>query len=262
MSNDGRTIRAVGITSRLLDALAAKPSAGVTELADELGIAKSAVYNHLNTLREHNYVAKEDGRYNLSLTYVSLAETVKNRLGFYDVLVDETERLAEETGEVAQFALEEQAQLVYLHRANGENAVELLTDTGSSEMFHCTGLGKVILANLPDERVEAVLTEQGLTERTGNTITDRSALEAELDRIRDRGYAIDNEEAVDGLRCVAAPTVLGGRATMGAVSISGPVRRMTDERIESELVPKVLQAANVVELISKISESDVSTTRQ
>ena len=259
MSNDGRTIRAVGITCRLLDALETRPGTGVTELADDVGVSKSAVYNHLNTLREHNYVVKEDGRYKLSLTYVSMAETVKNQLGFYDVVIDETEELAKETGEVSQFALEEQAQLVYLHRANGENAVSLLTDTGSSEMFYCTGLGKVILANLPQERVGSILDEQGLTERTENTITDRSTLRAELDQVRDRGYAIDDEEAINGLRCVAAPVMLSEKETIGAVSISGPARRMSDERIESELVPKLLRAANVVELEAKIGGSDVST---
>lgn len=253
MATEPRTINAVQTTCRLLDALEEKGGAGVTELSNELGIAKSAVYNHLNTLRKQNFVVKEDEEYRLSFTYISKAEHVKKELGYYDAIVKEVEKLASETEEISQYAIEQQGQLVYLYRANGENAINLLTDVGDSEMFHCTGVGKAILANIPEEELEWIIESNGLPERTNKTITSRERLADRLEEIRERGYAIDNEEAVDGLRCVAAPIVTED-GTAGAISISGPVRRMDDEHIETELAPKVLRAANVIELNAKIPE--------
>jgi len=121
-------------------------------------------------------------------------------------------------------------------------------------MFHCTGLGKAILASLPRERAEAIIDAQGMDENTANTITDRDRLFEHLAEVHERGYAIDDEEAIAGLRCVAAPVVASER-TVGAVSVSGPARRMEDARIRDELAPLVLRAANVIELNATISDS-------
>lgn len=252
MVDNRKTVNAVETACTILDVLERLEGAGVTEVADEVDIAKSAVHSHLATLQKMNYVVKRGKTYRLSLRYLSMAELVKEQIGVYDEAVSQVERMAEKSREVSQFAIAEQKHLVYVERCDGPDAVDILTDVGHKEMFHCTGLGKSILANLPRDRVESIIDYHGLEARTDNTITDRTALFEELDAVQDRGYAIDDEETISGLRCVAAPIHVSDSGMTGAVSISGPARRMDNERIETELAPMVLRAANVIELEGNI----------
>jgi len=248
-----KTVDAVETACSILDALERTEGAGVTELAAEVGIAKSAVHSHLTTLRKMNYVVKEGTTYRLGLRYLSMAELVKDQLGVYDTAVDQVETIAEDSGEVSQFAVTEQNRLVYVERVDGPNAVDIRTDVGHQGMFHCTGLGKSILANLTREEITEIIDVHGLERRTENTVTDEEELLAEVRTVRERGYAIDDQEAIAGLTCVAAPVDIPGSETTGAVSVSGPTRRMDDDRIETELAPMVLRAANVIELEANIA---------
>jgi DNA-binding IclR family transcriptional regulator len=93
---------------------------GVTELAEEVGVDKSTVHSHLNTLRRNNLVVKTGTKYRLSLEFIALSEHVKDQIGPYDIITEEVDELAAETGEVAQFATEEQEQVVYVYKSEGE----------------------------------------------------------------------------------------------------------------------------------------------
>jgi DNA-binding IclR family transcriptional regulator len=114
--------------------------------------------------------------------------------------------------------------------------------------LHCTSLGKAILAYLPEERVDEIVDRWGLPARTADTITTREELDAELERIRERGYAQDNGERLSGLRCVAAPITDTDGVAIGAVSVAGPTSRMKGERFESEIPERVQSVANVTEI--------------
>jgi IclR family acetate operon transcriptional repressor len=105
---------------------------------------------------------------------------------------------------------------------------------------HCTGVGKAVLAQLPDKQVRALLARTGLPARTVHTITDVESLLAEVGRIRDRGYAVDDGEQEIGVRCVAVP--VPGTPSPTSISVSGPVARMTEEAIE-QVVPALREAA-------------------
>jgi len=255
MERTPRTVDAVETACELLDVLEEHREAGVTDLARELDVNKSTVYNHLSTLRKRHYVVKEGRSYRLSLRSLSMAETVKQQIGPHDTIVEELDGLVAETGEVAQFAVEEQNRLVYVYKMEGEDAVPVATGVGyvgEKGTFHSTGLGKAILAHLPGERVTEILEQEGMARFTENTITDRDALERELAAIRERGYAVDDGESYTGLRCVAAPVTRDDGEVLGAVSVSGPASRMNDERIESELSTLVVGAANVIDLNTSI----------
>lgn len=255
MSRPGkrRTVQAVETSLEIIEHLRERHGARVTELADELGRSKGTVHSHLTTLLEHEYLVKENGVYRLSLRYIDLGEFVKERLGIYDVVVDELEDLASETKELAQFATEEHGRAVYLYKAHGEKAVQTASTEGKREYLHCISLGKAMLAHLPSERVDEIVDQHGLPQFTDQTITTREELEEELARVRERGYAIDNEEKIDGLRCVAAPVRGNDDEVLGAVSVSGPSSRMTGERFEEELPSKVMRSANVIEINAKFS---------
>lgn len=236
-------------TVRIVETLKEMDGAGVTELADELDLSKGTVHDYLSTLREHNYVVKEGEEYYIGLGFFELGEYARDRLHIYHVAKPEVQKLANETGELANLLYEEHGLGVYLYRARGENAVTLDTHTGKRRYLHNTALGKAILAHMPEERIEEILSHHGLPEETERTITDRDELYAELETVQERGYAYCNQERVEGLQCVAVPLV--SRADghiLGAISIAGPTTRMTDERVKEEILEKLLRAANVIEI--------------
>jgi DNA-binding IclR family transcriptional regulator len=246
--DDGNTVDATRTSLAVVEALVALEDAGVTAVAEEVGLPKSTTHNHLRTLVDEGYAVDEGGRYRPSLQFLRVGERVRDRMRVHRAAEPEVRRLAEETGEVANFAVEERGWGVYLARASGSRAVELDVLPGAHVRLHCTALGKAILAHLPAERVDAVVERHGLPERTDATITDRDELAAALATVRERGYAVDRGERLPGVRCVAAPVLDADGDPLGALSVSGPATRMRGDRFH-EAVPDLLEsAANVVEL--------------
>lgn len=249
---DARTVQAVHKAVAILELLQERNGMGITELASELKLSKATIHHHLSTLLEHELVVKNGTEYRLSLRHLDFGETVKSRLGYYEVVRREVDDIAAETGELAQFATEEHGRAVYLYKAQGEKAVQTASTIGKREYMHCISLGKAILAHLPEERVDEIVDTHGLEGFTDNTITSRAELHENLADVRERGYAIDDEEKIGGLRCVSAP-VLSDSDVLGAVSISGPSSRMRGDRFETELPEVVQRSANVIEINAKFT---------
>ena len=247
-----RTIRGVNISYRILEAIQELDGAGVSEIASHLGHSKSTVHSHLATLEANEMIVKQGGRYRLGLKFLDFAGQVREQIGNYDIVRKELDSTAEKTGEVVQFGIEEHGWVKYLYKAGGERAVVTASKPGSQSPVHSTSLGKAILAFLPEERVEEIVDRRGLPEATPQTITDRNELADELVRTRERGYSLDDEENLEGIRCVAAP-VRDGDDVLGAVSITGPSRRFTLDRLQNEFAEVVQETANVIELNTKYS---------
>lgn len=246
-----RTVQSVQTTIDLVEHLREVGQAGVTELATALDCSKGTIHSHLATLLENEYVVKNGDQYELSLKFIDLGESARSRLDIYDVVTDELDDLAAETGEVAQFATEEHGRAVYLYKAHGDQAVNTASSAGKREYIHCIALGKAMLAQFPDDRVDEIIDRHGLPAQTANTITDRKTLADELRETHERGYAIDDEEMIEGIRCVAAPLTNDG--VVGAISISGPSSRMQGERFRETLPNKLLRSANVIEINAKFA---------
>lgn len=249
----GGMVDAVQTTCEILDILQARKRAGVTEISDEIGMSKGAIHRHLKTLDTFEYIVNENGEYRLSLRYLDMANQVKESVGNHDVITEELRNLATEIGEIAQFATEEHGWVRYVHKANSETGVQTASSAGKREYMHSTALGKAMLAEMTDDRVMEILDRHGMPSKTPSTITEHSTLLDELDVVRDRGYALDNQENIGGLRCVAMPVIDAESNVFGAVSISGPVSRMTDKRIAGELADTLARSTNVIEINSKFS---------
>lgn len=249
---EDRTVQAVETALDIIEILRERGGAGVTELASEMDVSKGTVHTHLATLRERNYVTKEDGAYQLSLKYLDLGQAVREQLSGFDIVRRELDSLAEKTGELAQFATEEHGKAVYLYKSAGENAVQTASSPGTREYMHTISLGKAMLAHMPEDRVDEIVTEHGLQEYTDQTITSPDLLRTQLADIRDRGVAFDEEERFEGIRCVAAPVMAKGKI-FGAVSVSGPAARMQGERYREELPEMVTRSANVIEINAKFA---------
>jgi DNA-binding IclR family transcriptional regulator len=235
-------------TLMIVEALEADGSMRVTELADAVGLGKSVVHNHLTTLQSEGYVRKVGDEYDLSLRFLDVGTTVRRRYPLYDVARETLERLSQTTGENANLMTEERGIGVYLCQLEGDSPLDFWKRAGLRSPLNATALGKAILANLPKERVDEIVAEHGLPAETERTVTDREALDAELAQIRERGYALDDEEHVTGLRCVAAPITDPDGLAIGAISVAGPKGRIKGDRFREKLPERVMSEANVIEL--------------
>lgn len=247
MPTTENTVTATRTSFRILEELKRLDGAGVTDVASALDIPKSTAHNHLQTLLEEGYIVKDEQSYRIGLRFLEFGEYKRNRMQIYETADPEAATLAEETGEMVNVAVEEHGEGVYITRKKGKQAVNVDTYSGKRVKLHCTALGKAILAELPESRVEAILDRHGLPGRTENTITDREELMAELESVREQGYAYDREERILGLRCVAAPVVVDGDV-LAALSVSGPTTRIKGELFHDEIPELLLSAANVVEI--------------
>ncbi|XVH33434.1 IclR family transcriptional regulator (plasmid) [Haloferacaceae archaeon DSL9] len=241
-------VKATRVTIRLLETLRDLEGARVTELANELDYPKSSVHNYLSTLQEQGYVVKRGNEYHLGLQFLELGSFARHQRRIYEVARPEVTSLAQETGELANLLVEEHGQGVYIYRESGHKAVKVDSYTGQRVHLHNTALGKAILAHTPREYVDRIIGKHGLPKTTEKTVTDRDELYRNLDEIRERGIAFDDEERLNGLRCVAAPIRNKNDRVEGAISVAGPSSRFTDDRFEKEIPELVRNAVNIIEL--------------
>jgi DNA-binding IclR family transcriptional regulator len=235
-------------TIKILDALQELGSAGVTELASAVDMNKSTVHNHLSTLKSEDLVVQKDDEYTLGLRLLEFGGRARDQRSLYDIATPEIERLANQTGELANLVVEEYGHGVYLVCEKGDKAVNLDIYPGVRRLLHVTASGKAILAHLPTERIDEIIEHHGLPAKTEQSITDRDVLLDHLEEVREQGFAVDDEEHINGLRCIGTPILSDEGDVLGAVSISVPVTRMDDDQFYNEVPDIVRSATNVIEL--------------
>lgn len=220
----------------------------LAEMNSEFSMSKSTLHNHLSTLVEVGYVRKTGDEYELGLKFLDVGGYLRKRIDLFQVAESEVNKLAAETGELANLTTEEFGRGVYLYRSKGVDAVDLDTYVGLRCYLHNTAFGKAILGHMSESQAEAVLDRHGLPQETPNTVGSREELLSELETIQKQGYAVDDEERLDGLRCVAAPIHDETGTILGTISVSAPTSRMQGETFETVMPNKVRSAANVIEL--------------
>ena len=241
-------IKAVRTMFDVVDGLREFEQTGVSQLADHLGMPKSTVHVYLKTLEEEGYVINDGGRYRSSLRFLELGGDVRQRLSIFQAVRPQVDELSAETGEVANLGVEEGGQRVLLYTSEPSEGVFDNSPVGQYTYMHWTALGKALLAQLSNVRVDEIVDRHGLPRATENTITDRSELFAELDRIRERGYSIEDEERRKGIKALAVPIQYDeDPSPVTAVSISGPKRRIGEAEYD-ELLDAIKNAVNVTEL--------------
>lgn len=244
---DTAPIQTIETSFGIIDSLRLLNGAGPSEVAEQLGMATSTVHDHLRTLEKSEYVTVDDGVYRIGPRFLELGGYARKRMKIHRVAEPEIQRLALETGEHANLMIEDHGWGIFLTKSQGEDAVHLDTYVGMRVHLQTTALGKAILAHMSRDRVEETLDCHGLPSVTGTTITDRDALFEELETSRERGYTVDDEERVTGMRCVAAP-IKSKEEVLGAVSVSSPTSRMKGNRFTEEIPELVRDTANVIEV--------------
>lgn len=223
---------------------------GVTELSKRLKLHKNNVFRLLATLESRGYIEqnKVTENYRLGLKTLELGQTFIKQMGLLRQSRPVLEWLVKECNETAYVAILKEQSIVYLDVVETDLTVRVVPRVGSRLPAYGTAAGKVQIAYMPDEELEAFFPVKELKSFTPNTITDRELLRKHLKDVAERGYAIDNEELDLGVRCVGAPIRDYTRRIIGAVSLSGPSMRFTDERMEKELIPLVKQAAEEISM--------------
>jgi DNA-binding IclR family transcriptional regulator len=232
----------------ILETVLENEGATLTSLSNELGIAKSTVHRHVQTLVYREYLVHEDGQYHIGLRFLEYGKHAQTRKHGYQMVAEKVRDLAVETDERAQFMVEEFGQAVYVYREIGSRAVQTDPGVGRRIPIHTTSAGKAILAHIPREQVETIIERRGLPAVTEYTTTDRETLFEELEQIRERGFSINRQENVVGLHAVGAPVTGPEGDVLGALSISGPSHRLKGDQLENEVPDLLLGTVNELEL--------------
>lgn len=243
------TVLAVEHCLELINALAANDAPrGITELGTELHLAKSTVYRLLQTLVKHGYAVQDpaSGRYRLGLKFLEIGGVVQNGLSVRTIAHPHLQALMAATNETAQLGILDGREVVYADKIECARTIRMYSSVGRRSPLHCTALGKVLLAHQSEETLRAILGGR-LTRRTSHSITAPRALRAELLQIREQGYALDDEEFEEGLRCLAAPARDYTGAVVASLGIAGPATRFGPTR-RPELIKLLKDAAEAVSM--------------
>jgi DNA-binding IclR family transcriptional regulator len=250
MNRHGKSVYQIQVLDRvvaLLDALSKRDGRGLTlpEVARELQVPKSTAHRLLKALEGWQLVYKcaQDARYALGVKLFELGSLGLPRRHLRDRAHGYLERLVYETAETSHLCILDDGQALQIDEVESSHAIRIAKLIGTRHALHTTALGKVILAHLSEQMVDDIVRRRGLAPRTHNSMTTIAQLRDDLRSIRARGYALDNEEAEEGLRCIGAPVRDFSGSVIAAVSIAGPSFRITDEAIPA-LANCVMSVAN------------------
>ncbi len=212
----------------------------LSDLAARSELPMPTIHRLMRSLVNQGYVRQEPSRrYALGPRMIRLGDVAGKMLGSW--AEPRLGRLVHEFGETTNMAMLDGESAVYVAQVPSTKSMRMFTEVGHAVMLHCTGVGKAILSMLDDDDVVAIVKRAGMPARTEHTMTTPDALLASMAEIRTRGYAVDEEEQEQGVRCVAAP--INGLPFKAAVSLSGPVSRVTAD--QTETMARALQATAV-----------------
>lgn len=205
---------------------------GLAQVATSLQLHKSTAHRFLMVLERHHMVERTvGGKFRLGLRLFEYGNRAIEQYDLRDRAQPHLRKLVEETNETAHLCILEQAHIIYLDKLEPMRSVRMITRVGASNPVHCTSVGKAILAFLPEERIADVIRRTRFERFTNRTITTPEALRKEIEKTKRRGYAVDDEELEEGLRCIAVPLLDAQRHPVAAVSVSGPSFRVTAQKL-------------------------------
>jgi len=222
----------------------------VTELSEKVGLKISTVHRLLTTLGHRGYVTQdpESSKYRLGLKMLEMGNAALYHSDIRTVARPYLEEIVERCNETANLAVLDGSDVVYIDQVESHNLiiVKMFAQPGNRGPVHCTASGKALLAFLPPDKLEQVLSQVDFVRYTDETITDKDQLLKELKRIKQEGYALDWGEMEEHVRCIAAPIFNHEGKAVASISISGPSNRITTYYMKNELVDIVVDIANRV----------------
>ena len=218
---------------------------GISELSIATSLPVATIHRLLKTLMARNYIIRDSRtrHYALGPAFNLLINSTAQTPDWNELATPFLQELVEISGETANMAVMERDKAVYVAQAQPTRMVRMFTELGNRVPLHNTGCGKVLLAFQPESVTNTIIASTGLTAYTEKTITNPNQLRQELASIRENGYAFDNGEQEEGVRCVSVPVYGVGERVVAAISISGPASRL-DETRTMALVPHLKRVGN------------------
>jgi IclR family pca regulon transcriptional regulator len=204
----------------------ARPLLGVSDLSREVGLSRSTTHRYIATLAGLGYLQQDPPtrKYRLGPRVLDLGFSAIHSMELREISAPHLQQLSDETGYTVNMAVLDGVDIVYVERCRsarvGQRAIDLNLHVGSRLPAYCTSMGKILLAYLPTDDRNALLDQMTLLQRGPNTLTARRALLAELDHVRARGLAINNEELAYGLRSIAAPVCSEAGTVAAAINLA------------------------------------------
>jgi len=220
----------------------------LSEICKETGLPKGTASRMLSALIAHGYATQdvENRKYRLTMRMFQVGSRVADSSGILRTAQPFLDELAQQTKETVHLVTRMDNEVLYLYKEDGgAGYVRMASYVGLHNPMYCTGVGKCILAFLPDEVLRDIWNRSQIVAYTPKTIVDLEEMRLEAKRIREQGYALDMEEHEEGVRCIAAPVLDANAIPLAAISLSAPATRLCDERIW-ELVPEVLETAKKI----------------
>ena len=233
MKNETAKVSSLVKAMKVLECFSMKqPELGVTEIAKSLGLQKSTVHNILSTFETMGYVTQNssNGKYALGARLLRFSYIINNQMGYQKFFLPYMEMIAEKVHETVFLAIPHENEVLYLESRQPHDTMAERRILGERAPMYCTGLGKALLAFMPEEEQEKHIPDT-FVRFTENTLTSKEALLEDLRHIRERGYSIDNMEHEYGVVCVAIPVFGHDGLPVAAISISGPSPRLQKEAI-------------------------------
>jgi len=215
----------------------------LTEIGNRLDLHKSTVYRLLQALKERGYIDKSaQGSYRLGMEFIELSSLYLNNLELKTEAQPILRELSSLSGNTAFLATLQESEVVYIDKMETHNSLRKYSIIGQRAPLYCTALGKSMLTGKTEEQIRSLYQERELKAFTERTIKSVDALVEEIEKIRRRGWSLDDEEYEQGLRCIGAPIRDYRDEVIAAVSTSGYASVITRERVE-EVAGYVVKAA-------------------
>ncbi len=247
-NEDQNPIQSAGRIFQIMEVLSAGGSMGLLEISNQVGLSKSTVHRLLNSLIYMGYTRQEEstGKYRMTYKLVNLSGMILDHSDIVQIAHPYLVKLMEETGETVHLVRRERENITYIDKVEPPTAtVRMISHVGLSLPLYCTGVGKALMAEMPASEVEQLWDASSIEKKTEYTITRVEDLSAELQRIRERGYARDDQENELGVRCVAVSIHDYRGKAVYALSISCPIYRLDDARVK-KLAALMLDAAGCI----------------
>lgn len=227
---------------QVIELLAENGPMGIMDLSNSLGFHKSTIHRLVASLQFMGYIRQDEEslKYSLSLKFLEIGSKILEQTNMAMLIHPALRRLSEQTGETVHLVRREGTEAVYIDKVESSvSSIRMVSRVGSRIPLYCSGVGKALLAEMADEEVEKIWNGSEIRRLTPKTITVFGDLMKRVEKVRRDGYAIDDEENEEGVRCIAVSLHDYHREPVYALSISAPVNRMTDERL-AELKEAVL----------------------
>lgn len=241
------TIKSLDRAMQVFEFLSEDQGKTLTALADELGQSPATVYRILVTLEGRGLVEFEPREqvWSIGAQAFVIGARFLRRTSLVERARPILRRLMEVTGETANLGIEKEGAILFVSQVETHASIRAFFPPGSLSPMHASGIGKALLAHLDRDRLDRILSDSRFEKFTGKTLLDRDSLQADLDRIRARGFAIDDEEKTPGMRCIAAPVFDMNNEAIAGLSVSGPTSRVALDQVD-RLSRAVTEAAGML----------------